>query len=279
MEFEKCKQCKCFRETLAVDYVENFCCHGKYPKPIELVEDCDHFDERKSPIWEAIPVGKRYGVAKLYGIDDIDRLTCLSPNGDGTRDLWFSTRDRAEIVAAALNQEIFARQIEREIEERGREKMNKKKALKILEGLKEIQDECRRVGDCTECEFYLDGRYSENCLFDWNLDGDYEFKTASCQNLEYSHPSLYNRNYTYDVPNHRHEDSAPDMIHHPGHYNFRGMECKDFIEKFVSDPKSYYEGNIFKYLYRYLEKNKEEDLNKAMEYTRLLKEYMYGKKD
>jgi ferredoxin len=52
--------------------------------------------------------------------------------------------------------------------------MNKKKALKILEGLKEIQDECRLVGDCTECEFYLDGRYSENCLFDWNLDGDYE---------------------------------------------------------------------------------------------------------
>lgn len=46
-------------------------------------------------------------MAKLYGIDDIDRLTCLSPNGDGTRDLWFSTRDRAEIVAAALNQEIL----------------------------------------------------------------------------------------------------------------------------------------------------------------------------
>lgn len=75
----------------------------------------------------------------------------------------------------------------------------------------------------------------------------------------------------------QHEAAQQDMIHHPGHYNFRGMECKDFIEKFVSDPKSYYEGNIFKYLYRYLEKNKEEDLNKAMEYTRMLKEYLYGK--
>lgn len=112
MEFEKCKQCKHFLETLDVDYVENFCCRGKYPKPIELVEDCERFEERERPIWEAVPVGKRYGVAKLYGIDDIDRLTCLSPNGDGTRDLWFSTRDRAEMVAAALNQEIFARQIE-----------------------------------------------------------------------------------------------------------------------------------------------------------------------
>lgn len=89
----------------------------------------------------------------------------------------------------------------------------------------------------------------------------------------------HNGECTHDLPNHRHEDSAQDMIHHPGHYNFRGMECKDFIEKFVSDPKSYYEGNIFKYLYRYLGKNKEEDLNKAMEYTRLLKEYLYGKKD
>lgn len=100
------------------------------------------------------------------------------------------------------------------------------------------------------------------------------------RNVEYSHPSLYNGECTHDAtPNHRHEDSAPDMIHHPGHYNFRGMECKDFIEKFVSDPKSYYEGNIFKYLYRHQKKNKEEDLNKAMEYTRLLKEYLYGKKD
>ena len=75
------------------------------------------------------------------------------------------------------------------------------------------------------------------------------------------------------------DPKSNDVIHHPNHYNFRGMECKDFIEKFVSDPKSYYEGNIFKYLYRYQEKNKEEDLNKAMEYTRLLKEYLYGKKD
>lgn len=122
-----------------------------------------------------------------------------------------------------------------------------------------------------------------------NLEGidekwkDYDFKTTSATNLAYGHPVLYNGIHTHDViptfPNHRHEDSAQDMIHHPGHYNFRGMECKDFIEKFVSDPKSYYEGNIFKYLYRYLEKNKEEDLNKAMEYTRLLKEYLYGKKD
>lgn len=110
-------------------------------------------------------------MAKLYGIDDIDRLTCLSPNGDGTRDLWFTTRDRAEIVSAALNQEIFARQIERGIEERGREgKMNKNKILKILENMKEIQDECRRTDDCSKCELSTDKKHGGRCLVDWNLE-------------------------------------------------------------------------------------------------------------
>lgn len=52
--------------------------------------------------------------------------------------------------------------------------MNKKKALKILEGLKEIQDECMRVDDCSKCELYLNGRYSNNCILDWNLNGDFE---------------------------------------------------------------------------------------------------------
>lgn len=70
-----------------------------------------------------------------------------------------------------------------------------------------------------------------------------------------------------------------DVIHHPNHYNFRGIECKTFIEKFVSDPASYYEGNVVKYLYRYAEKNQEEDLRKAKEYIDILIEYKYGKKD
>lgn len=194
--------------------------------------------------------------------------------------------------------------------------MNKKNVLKILEGLKEIKEWCGKIDDCTECEFYQGGTRDGNCLIGFNLDGGYElpchweideivdemkekikrdealeksdFEMLKSQEVNvpdpyrYSHPPI-----TSDcqhpgqkvIPAHRHETSTQDMIHHPGHYNFRGMECKDFIEKFVSDPKSYYEGNIFKYLYRYQEKNKEEDLNKAMEYTRLLKEYLYGKKD
>lgn len=145
--------------------------------------------------------------------------------------------------------------------------MDKNEALKIMDGLKAIKKHCEKFNSCTECEF-CNGAM---CILErlwrtpdpyWNLD-DVEYKL----------------NKAIETEEQQHEAAQQDMIHHPGHYNFRGMECKDFIEKFVADPKSYYEGNIFKYLYRYLEKNKEEDLNKAMEYTRLLKEYLYGKKD
>lgn len=153
--------------------------------------------------------------------------------------------------------------------------MDKNEALKIMDGLKAIQNYCDEFDSCSECELQSHGRCILQKLFDatpsyWNVD----------EVIEEIQNEIELEEETTDgepLPNHRHEATHSDMIHHPGHYNFRGMECKDFIEKFVADPKSYYEGNIFKYLYRYLEKNKEEDLNKAMEYTRLLKEYLYGK--
>ena len=46
--------------------------------------------------------------------------------------------------------------------------MNKKKVLKILENLKEIQDECMKVDDCSKCDLYLNGGYGR-CLLDWDL--------------------------------------------------------------------------------------------------------------
>lgn len=139
-------------------------------------------------------------------------------------------------------------------------------AYKVLREIKEI---CNKNEDCDTCQFkYGDiscgvSFCSNGCPLTWEIS---DVEKAVIQKQEEEEQKKIN-------------PTDDDVIHHPGHYNFRGMECKDFIEKFVSDPKSYYEGNIFKYLYRYLEKNKEEDLNKAMEYTRLLKEYMYGKKD
>lgn len=51
--------------------------------------------------------------------------------------------------------------------------MNKKKVLKILENLKEIQDECTKINDCSKCDLYLNGEFN-NCLLDWDLDDDFE---------------------------------------------------------------------------------------------------------
>lgn len=143
--------------------------------------------------------------------------------------------------------------------------MDKNEALKIMEGLKAIQKHCEKFNRCTECEFH-DGTI---CIL-----AQLKYTPDPYWKLDEVEDKL---NKAIEMEEEQHEEVQQDMIHHPDHYNFRGMECKDFIEKFVADPKSYYEGNIFKYLYRYLEKNKEEDLNKAMEYTRLLKEYLYGK--
>lgn len=73
-----------------------------------------------------------------------------------------------------------------------------------------------------------------------------------------------------------------DEIHHPDHYTWKGVECKDVIETMVtglSGIEAYYMGNIIKYLYRYPKKGTlETDLAKAAQYMEFLKEY-YAKKE
>ena len=67
-----------------------------------------------------------------------------------------------------------------------------------------------------------------------------------------------------------------DMIHHPDHYTWKGVECKKIIEIMTSGlpgVEAYYTGNIIKYLYRYPKKGTPvSDLMKAEEYTKLLRE-------
>lgn len=73
-----------------------------------------------------------------------------------------------------------------------------------------------------------------------------------------------------------------DEIHHPDHYTWKGVECKDVIETMVtglSGIEAYYMGNIIKYLYRYPKKGTlETDIAKAAQYMEFLKEY-YAKKE
>lgn len=72
-----------------------------------------------------------------------------------------------------------------------------------------------------------------------------------------------------------------DEIHHPDHYTWKGVECKDVIETMVtglSGIEAYYMGNIIKYLYRYPKKGTlETDLAKADQYMDFLKEYFEKK--
>lgn len=67
-----------------------------------------------------------------------------------------------------------------------------------------------------------------------------------------------------------------DMIHHPDHYTWKGIECKKVIEimtRGLSGAEAYYMGNIIKYLYRYQKKGTlYSDLAKAEEYTKFLRE-------
>lgn len=73
-----------------------------------------------------------------------------------------------------------------------------------------------------------------------------------------------------------------DEIHHPDHYTWKGVECKDVIETMtrgLSGIEAYYMGNIIKYLYRYPKKGTlETDLAKAAQYMEFLKEH-FAKKE
>ena len=145
--------------------------------------------------------------------------------------------------------------------------MDKNEALKIMDGLKAIKKHCGKFGPCTECEFNngaicIMGKLGKTPVPYWDLE-ELEYKLNKAFETEEKQ---------------QHEAAQQDMIHHPGHYNFRGMECKDFIEKFVADPRSYYEGNVFKYLYRYPKKNGVEDLKKAREYLNRMIEHLEEEK-
>lgn len=62
-----------------------------------------------------------------------------------------------------------------------------------------------------------------------------------------------------------------DMVNSPKHYNESGIECIDALEAMLGGGfKSYLQGNIAKYLWRYKYKNGLEDLQKAQWYLNKL---------
>ena len=70
-----------------------------------------------------------------------------------------------------------------------------------------------------------------------------------------------------------------DMVNSPPHYNQNGIECIDAIKASMSSTafKGYLKGNVMKYIWRYENKNKLEDLQKANVYLGwLIKEESHG---
>ena len=59
---------------------------------------------------------------------------------------------------------------------------------------------------------------------------------------------------------------SPDMVNQPGHYTKDGgIECIEAIKASMSSAafNGYLKGNVMKYIWRYENKNKLEDLQKA----------------
>ena len=63
-----------------------------------------------------------------------------------------------------------------------------------------------------------------------------------------------------------------DMVNKPPHYNQGGIECIDAIQASMTDDQfaAYCKGNVMKYLWRYEQKNQEQDLRKAEWYLQRL---------
>ena len=74
--------------------------------------------------------------------------------------------------------------------------------------------------------------------------------------------------------------NSPDMVNQPGHYTKDGgIECIEAIKESMSSSafKGYLKGNVMKYIWRYENKNKLEDLQKANVYLGwLIKEESHG---
>lgn len=70
-----------------------------------------------------------------------------------------------------------------------------------------------------------------------------------------------------------------DMIKHPEHYIFRGIEAIEAVKILTATAtgvEAYLLGCAVKYLYRYPRKNGDQDLAKAEQCIHMLRENLYG---
>lgn len=75
---------------------------------------------------------------------------------------------------------------------------------------------------------------------------------------------------------HKTSNTTNSPVINPSHYNKGNIECIDAIKESMSEEayKGFLKGNVIKYLWRYEDKNKKEDLDKASVYLEWLKSSM-----
>ena len=72
------------------------------------------------------------------------------------------------------------------------------------------------------------------------------------------------------------------MIKHPEHYTFRGREAIEAVQIMAGEAESkdgYLMRAIIKLLYRYPRKNGKQDLDKAIQCIKMLRDHLYGKEE
>ena len=123
MDFQACKGCEHLHQMISGDRVKNLCLRTGTPKrppsPIESMHKCPGFKKSGVQLWETVDVGDCYVVARKR--KDGKGSTVLTIRNEITATpewLYFFSKNAAELTAASLNQEVYARMIQRDIEKR-----------------------------------------------------------------------------------------------------------------------------------------------------------------
>lgn len=123
MDFKDCKNCEHLHQMISGDRVENVCLKTgtieRIPLSIESVHKCPGFKRSGVPLWEVVDVGDCYVVARKRKDGKGSTVITIRNKITATPEwMYFFSKNAAELTAASLNQEIYARMIQRGIEKR-----------------------------------------------------------------------------------------------------------------------------------------------------------------
>lgn len=124
MDFKACKNCEQLHQMISGDRVKNVCLETGSIKqqslPIECVHECMKFKSWGVSLWEVRDEGDCYVVIRdnMKHCKGFEELTFKSLTTNSVERMYFFSKNAAELTAASLNQEIYARVIQRIIEKR-----------------------------------------------------------------------------------------------------------------------------------------------------------------